>query len=49
MKTEERPFNKWAQNLQQQLNLIHQQRRQQSEQNFKLLLGKTYGQSSKRN
>lgn len=49
MKQEERPFNKWANNIQAQLDLIYQQRRQQSKENFKLLLGKEYGEPNKRN
>lgn len=49
MKQEERPFNLFAKNIQKQLDLIHEKRKKEAEKNFKLILGKEYGKSSKRN
>lgn len=47
--TKLRPFNAWAENLKKQLDEVHIIKRRQAEENFKLLLGDTYGQSNKRN
>lgn len=49
MRQEERPFNIWANNIQTQLDLIHQKRKQQSKENFKIILGQGYGEPNKRN
>ena len=42
-------FNAWAENLKKQLDEVHIIKRKQAEENFKLLLGNTYGKSNKRN
>lgn len=42
-------FNAWAENLKKQLDEVHIIKRKQAEENFKLLLGDTYGKSNKRN